>query len=112
LGGLDTACRPPVSTSRARDCRVVAQQMMRATTFIERIVALAVLERLARGTPEGDHWARELRRMRWWSRQTPYVITGSVYWQDFIRHGEVEAMRRALLRAGRPLEPPPGWRRR
>lgn len=108
--GISRACRPPLPAARARDCRIVLMRMAGGTTLIERMVAFSGLERLTRGTPEGLHWANALRRQRWWSQQFATIVTGASYWQDFLRYGEIEAMRRGLLRAGRPLDPPPGWR--
>jgi len=110
LHGVGRACRAPVPASRARDCRVVLMRMTRTTTLVERMIAFSLLERLARGTPEAAHWTRELQRLRWWSAQMATLATGPDYWQAFVRYGEVEAMRYLLLRAGRPLDPPPGWR--
>lgn len=108
--GVSRACRPPLAVARARDCRAVLLRMAGASTLIERKLAMSLLEQITRGTPESAHWARELQRLRWWSRQFADLITGPGYWQDFIRYGEIEAMRLGLLRAGRPLDPPPSWR--
>lgn len=110
LAGIGGACRPPLPAARARDCHAVLLRMAGASTQIERVVALGALERLTRGTPEHARWVQAAQRQRWWSHQFASIITGADYWTDFLRHGEVEAMRRGLLRAGRPLDPPPGWR--
>ncbi|TCZ82025.1 hypothetical protein [Lysobacter sp. N42] len=110
LSGISRACRPPLPTARARDCRTVLRRMASATTSIERMVALSGLERLSRGTPEHAYWAAASRRQRWQGQQFASIITDAGYWADFLRYGEVEAIQRGLVRAGRPLDPPPGWR--
>lgn len=110
MQGISRACRPPVSVRRARDCRAILVPMARASSLMERMVALGTLEKLMRGTPEGARWAQEARRLRWWYQQFSVLITGDVYWRDFLRLGEVEAVRRALLASGRPLDPPASWR--
>lgn len=110
LSGIVQACRPPVSSTRARDCRVVLARMAGATTLVERGIAYSLLARLSVGTPEGLHWRALDQRHRWWTRQFAFLVPGDAYWNDLLRLGEVEAMRRALLAAGRPLDPPPGWR--
>lgn len=110
LGGIGPACRPPLPAGRARDCHAVLLRMSRASTLIERMVAFRALERLTRGTSEHAHWLAAARRQRWQSQQFASIISGPDYWADFLRHGEVEAIRRGLLRAGRPLDPPTGWR--
>lgn len=110
MAGVSRACRPPLPAPRARDCHVVLRRAAAATsTLIERMVVLGALERLTRGTAEHAHWLAAARRQRWQSRQFASLITGPDYWADFLRHGEVEAIRRGLLRAGRPLDPPTGW---
>ena len=109
LTGISNACRPPIPTQRMRDCHAVLLRMARAHTLAERMVALSALERLTRGAPENLRWVAEVRRLRWWFQQLGSLLTGPAYWEDFMRHGEVEAVRRALLRAGRPLDPPAGW---
>lgn len=108
--GISRACRPPVSAWRARDCRIVLRRMAGAPTLIERSIAYALLARLTAGTAEGMHWAMQHRRLRWWMQQSGDVVGNEAYWEDVLRFGEVEAMRRALLAARRPLDPPPGWR--
>lgn len=110
LQGLPQACRPPLSAARERDCRSVLVRMARAPTQIERRLAYSLLERLTRGTAEGAHWALALRRQQWWLHQFATLETGEAYWNDLLRHGEIGAMQRALVRAGRPLDPPAGWR--
>ena len=84
-------------------------QLARGSTFVERGVAYDTLARLLAGTPEGAYWSEQRRRLRWWTYQMPRVTTGFDYWNAMLRHGEIEAMRRAILRARLPLEPPPGW---
>lgn len=109
LRGITRGCRPPVSSSRARDCRAVLGQMAHASTTLERLAAYGVLEQLLRGTPQGAYWANERRRLRWWTHQLSVHPAGADFMRDMLRFGEVEAMRRQMLRTGMPLEPPAGW---
>ncbi len=108
--GISRACRPPISAWRARDCRIVLRRMAAAPTLVERSIAYALLARLTAGTAEGVHWALQERRLRWWMQQSGDVVASEAYWEDFLRFGEVEAVRRAMLARHRPLDPPPGWR--
>lgn len=110
LQGLSRTCRPPLPAARARDCHTVLRRMAHGSTQIERRLAYSLLERLTRGTAEGAYWAAALRRQAWWLHQFTTLETGEAYWDDLLRFGEIGAMQRALARAGRPLDPPPGWR--
>lgn len=109
LRGITRGCRPPVSSTRARGCRAVLGQMAHASTMLERFAAYGMLEQLLRGTPEGAHWAAEQRRLRWWAHQLSVHRAGADFMRDVLRFGEVEAMRRQMLRTGMPLDPPSGW---
>ncbi|GAB6195503.1 hypothetical protein PAGU2595_008040 [Lysobacter xanthus] len=109
LGSVTRLCVPPISATRARDCRTVLLRMVGARSLVEHNVAVAMLERLTRGTPEGLHWQAEKRDIRWRMLKFAGVRTDARYWDDFQRLGEVGAIARALQRAGIPLHAPPGW---
>ena len=103
------ACTPPVSTVRARDCQAIFRRMATGTTMIERDVALSMLERLTRGSAGHAYWADAQRDLRWQLHRFASVHADRLYVTDFMRHGEVVALQRALQRAGIPLRAPPGW---
>lgn len=109
LSGVSRGCRPPLPAYRIPQCRAVLMQLARGSTFVERGVAYGTLARMLGGTQEGAYWAEQRRRLHWWTRQAGRITTGAEYWRSVLRHGEIEAMRRAMLSAGVPLEPPPGW---
>lgn len=109
LSGVSRGCRPPLPAHRISQCHVVLTQLARGSTFVERGVAYGTLARMLSGTQEGAYWAEQRRRLHWWTRQMGRITTGAEYWRSVLRYGEIEAMRRAMLRAGVPLEPPPGW---
>jgi hypothetical protein len=109
LSGVSRGCRPPLPAHRIPQCRVVLMQLARGSTFLERGVAYGTLARMLSGTQEGAYWAEQRRRLRWWTHQMGRITTGVEYWRSVLRYGEIEATRRVMLRAGVPLEPPPGW---
>lgn len=109
LRGLASACKPPLSSARFANCYAILRRMATATTVIEHTIAVGMLANLTRGTPEGAYWAREQLDARWRSRNVAQLPLDAQYWQDFVHFGEVETVRRALLRAHIPLTAPPGW---
>lgn len=105
LGAITRFCRPTVAASRAASCRTVYVRLATATTLIERMVATAGLARLARTPAEATYWTQRHAELQEMSRRFQELATDARYWNDFVRFGEVEAMHRALQRAGTAAPP-------
>lgn len=101
-----------------KDCIALLDRLAddRSTT-VTTLFALSALSQLTAGQPRGDPWRQQLRKVYWlFEKASPVMaglpgshVSGSEYFGWMANEGELEAMRRVLLRNGIAPEPPAGW---
>lgn len=105
------------SPEREADCLHVAHLLTeRSSTVLDQTVGLAIQRRLAR-TPAERAAAQARRRQLDWMMHTSAPLSMKDDGAPFVRlladpsiHSEQQMLERLLKEAGRPLQPPPGWK--
>jgi hypothetical protein len=79
-------------------------------SILARMVSVAILRRLYKGTPL-EVEAKEYRRQYVWLGEHTSVAPGAaeLLQQDIVQFGEWEALQLQTERAGAARTPPPGW---
>lgn len=114
------ACKPEAlaqAPTRESDCRHVAHVLVeRSSSLLDQGIGLGMQRRLAR-TPAERAAAQARRRQLDWLMHESAPLGMQSGGTPFVRlladpsiHSEQQLMERLLKDAGRPLQPPPGWK--
>lgn len=112
FGALVSLCKAPADAQRG-DCLAVGKHLLadRSGSILARMVGVAMVRRLAPGTPD-DASAKALRRDYTWMAQVLSDASPAereALLDDVVRHGEWEATQRAAERKTGSRTPPAGW---
>lgn len=112
FGAVVSLCKAPAAALRG-DCLAVGKHLVadRGGAVLARMVGVAIVRRLASGTPD-DTAAQALRRDYTWMGEVLRDASPAereALQDDVVRHGEWEAMQRAAERKTGSRTPPAGW---